>query len=490
MNTRAGQVLMLVLLLAMLVLMLIAAERAVALAQQLLDLPGWLQWVVMALLLGFVAAAIWLGWRWFRPRQRRNRTVAVDRAGIESRIDKLDKLNANTGSLHAEINELDQRRATEQVYVAAFGEISSGKSSLIAALTPAAGSVARDVLGGTTRTVVHRRGSLHGQAVVFADVPGSRESGGEVVEALARDEAVRAHVVLYVCTGDLTRSQQHELQWLGEFGKPMLLVLNKTDQYDDKERDALLQRLRSRTRGIVDAVVAVTAGGIERFQRELGDGGIEQVERQRRSDLGALESTLLRLTSTDSSALEQAREQAVLANLHQRTSGVEQEARTSHALVVVNRYTRRAVVGALAAVVPGSDLIIQGALATAMTRELARLYEINVSDVQIDEFLKHARMTVRTSASIVMAIAGNALKAFPGLGTLGGGVLHAFAYALVFDSLGKALATTLAEHRSLDQEAATDHLKQLLTDASGTRLKHLASVTANALREESREKNL
>ena len=36
---------------------------------------------------------------------------------------------------------------------------------------------------------------------------------------------------------------------------------------------------------------------------------------------------------------------------------------------------------------------------------------------------------------IVLAVAGNALKAFPGLGTLGGGVLHAFAYALIFDSM-------------------------------------------------------
>ena len=34
-------------------------------------------------------------------------------------------------------------------------------------------------------------------------------------------------------------------------------------------------------------------------------------------------------------------------------------------------------------------------------------------------FLRQATLTLRTTSSVVLAIAGNALKAFPGLGTLG-----------------------------------------------------------------------
>ena len=50
-------------------------------------------------------------------------------------------------------------------------------------------------------------------------------------EQLARDEALRAHVVLYVCAGDLTRDQDAELRWLRGFGKPLVLALNKADQF-------------------------------------------------------------------------------------------------------------------------------------------------------------------------------------------------------------------------------------------------------------------
>ncbi len=111
------------------------------------------------------------------------------------------------------------------------------------------------------------------------------------------------------------------------------------------------------------------------------------------------------------------------------------------------------------------------------------MYGVKVSDVQIDDFLQQARLTLRTGSSIVLAVAGNAMKAFPGLGTLGGGVLHAFAYALIFDSMGRALAASLAERQTLDQDDASDRLKELLTDAGSGRLRQLASLTMEAVRE-------
>ncbi len=118
-----------------------------------------------------------------------------------------------------------------------------------------------------------------------------------------------------------------------------------------------------------------------------------------------------------------------------------------------------------------------------MVRALADLYGVRVTDVEIDNLLRQVRMTLRTGTSVVLAVAGNALKAFPGLGTLGGGVLHAFAYALIFDSFGRALAATLAERRSLDQAEAGERMRELLGDTGGSRLRRLAELTGEALRD-------
>lgn len=468
---------------ALLWLLFAAAERALALAQRFLELPDGLQWTLGVVLALFAAAGLSVLWWLLRPRRKRTPLPVPDRGSLEQRIGQLRTHGADTGALVAELGELDRRRASTRIYVALFGEISTGKSSLIRALAPDA-QVTSDARGGTTRSVSHYDGKLaDGRMLVLADVPGSREAGGEAHEALAREEALRAHAVIYLCAGDLTRTQADELRWLADFGKPLLLVLNKADQWNEHQRKELLDRLRSHARGVASAVLAISAGGSEHFQRQLADGSTETVERQRQPAITPLLQALARLASTGAASLESQRENAVLAGLHQRTGDLEAQTRAEEAERIVRKYARRAIVGALAAVAPGSDLVIQGVLATGLTRALAELYEVKVSDVQIEDFVRQAKLTLRTGSSIVLAVAGNALKAFPGLGTLGGGVMHAFAYALIFDSMGRALAGSLAERQTLDQDDAGARLKELLADAGNTRLRKLATLTMEAVRD-------
>jgi len=470
---------------ALLWLLLAAAERALALAQRFLALPTWLQWTLGSVLVLFAAIGLMVLWWLLRPRRKRRPLPVPDRGSLEQRIGQLRERGADTGALASELGELDRRRASARVYVALFGEISTGKSSLVRALAPHA-QIASDVRGGTTREVGHYDGQLpDGRTLVLADVPGSREAGGETHETLAREEALRAHAVIYLCAGDLNRGQGGELRWLADFGKPLLLVLNKADQWTLEEREQLLTRLRQQSRGIASAVLAIGAGGSERYQRLLADGSTESVERQRKPAIEPLLQALDRLTAPGAEGLESLRENAVLAGLHQRTGTLEAQTRAEEAERIVRKYARRAIVGALAAVAPGSDLVIQGVLATGLTRTLAELYGVKVSDVQIEDFVQQARLTLRTGSSIVLAVAGNALKAFPGLGTLGGGVLHAFAYALIFDSMGRALAASLAERHTLDQHDAGARLKALLADTGSTRLRQLATLTMEAVRERS-----
>ncbi|OOG66213.1 GTP-binding protein HSR1 [Rhodanobacter sp. B04] len=468
---------------ALLWLLFAAAERALALAQRFLALPAWLQWTLGGLLTLFAGIGLSVLWWLLRPRRRRRPAPAPDRSSLEQRIGQLREHGADTGTLTAELGELDRRRASARIYIALFGEISTGKTTLVGALAPHAKLVS-DARGGTTRHVGHYDGSLpDGRSMVLADVPGSRETGGEAFEALARMEALRAHAVIYLCAGDLNRGQADELRWLADFGKPLLLVLNKADQWDSTERELLLARLRRHARGITSSVLAISAGGSERYQRQLADGSTESVERQRKPAIEPLLHALTRLASQGGEALENLREQAVLAGLHERTGSLETQTRAEQAERIVRKYARRAIVGALAAVAPGSDLLIQGVLAAGLTRALAELYNVKVSDVQVEDFVQQARLTLRTGSSIVLAVAGNALKAFPGLGTLGGGVLHAFAYALIFDSIGRALAASLAERHALDQHDAGARLRVLLTDADSKRLRQLAALTMDAVRQ-------
>ena len=127
-------------------------------------------------------------------------------------------------------------------------------------------------------------------------------------------------------------------------------------------------------------------------------------------------------------------------------------------------YSKRAVVGALAAVAPGSDIIIQGVLATRLIQSLCKVYGVSVKEVQIESFLRLAGGRVKKMTAITLAITGNALKAFPGVGTLTGGLVHAVAYGMIFESLGRAASETLASRGDLRPYPAAKAFEEILND--------------------------
>ena len=490
---------------ALLWLVLSLLHGAIVLWQEWRNLPFWAQIAVALVVAATLSAIGWAAAWLLRPRRRTPVVVTPPtRADVEQRVGVLSQRGADTAALETELHELDRRARSEELYVAVFGEISAGKSSVIRALAPDADAQV-DVLGGTTRAVTHYRGGLaNGAVLILADVPGTREVSGSAAidnrsraqrddhssspagaagpgvaaqrEQLARDEALRAHVVLYICAGDLTREQDAELRWLRGFGKPLVLALNKVDQFAAAERAELERTLRERYAELTDARVVISAGGRERFERRLADGRIEQVQRERQPQVAALSTLLQRYAAAGAGALEPAREAAVLTAVAGGAEALRLQSLQVDAEAIVAKYTRRAVVGAMAAVMPGSDLVVQGVLATGLIRELSKLHEVPVRDIDIDAFLGRVKLTVRTSTSIVLAIAGNAAKAFPGLGTLGGGVLHAIAYGLIFDSLGHAVATTLRERRQLDSAAADGALARLLAESSAERLRRVVAM--------------
>lgn len=441
--------------------------------------------VLVAVLLGGLS---WFGWKLWRPargRASKTETRSIpDRAMVEARVADLRAQSANVASLEDELLELDRRRLSGDCHVALFGEISTGKSSLLQQLAPEGRSAIKtDVVGGTTSLVSHFRGHLpDGRELVIADMPGSGEVDGALREQMARDEALRAHAVVYLAASDLSRAQDAELRWLAGFGKPLILVLNKIDQFEAKDRDALLSTFNARYGKLCQAIVSTSAGGLERFERKLADGRVERVERERTPLIAPLLDALEDLTAPGVAALESGREAAVLASVDLRSRKIAQDLAAQQSDACVNRYTRRAVVGAMAAVAPGTDIIIQGALGTAMVRELARIHVVPVREIDIEQLLTRVGLTVRSTTAIVLAIAGNAMKAFPGLGTLGGGVVHAFAYGLAFDSLGRALALTLAEHARIDQIETERHLRQLLSEPGRDRIERVARLVIDSLR--------
>ena len=153
------------------------------------------------------------------------------------------------GELQGDIKQLEDmyRKVTSgRIEIVIFGEISTGKSALINALVGRAVAEV-DVQGGWTKQVWgtawdgcgYRVPGLDRSEVVLVDTPGINEIGGKDRSELAETTARRADLILFVTDSDLNETEFAALVELATIQKPIILVLNKVDLYNDTQREEL-----------------------------------------------------------------------------------------------------------------------------------------------------------------------------------------------------------------------------------------------------------
>ena len=464
--------------------LLFFTQTALNVWDRLLEGPKILLWGYVGAMLALVVLAAYLIWRLVIRREvpavKKTASKPLTKQDIEGRLRDAEAAGIDVRDAQQELQELASRQQAGAVHLCFFGEISTGKSSLIKALVPDA-DVAIDVVGGSTGNVRHYRWqNSAGNEILVTDVPGTggHEHG---LDEVALEEARRAHVVLFVCEGDLTRAESDAVRHLLVLDKPLVLVMNKADRFDLEEQAALMQRLLQHVDNMGgalerDKIVAVSAGGdvdvIERSQ----DGSESVSRRQRPADIGVLVVAINRLLEDATQPLDVRRDRAVFRLAADKLAEAEAQYRLQRSEQIIRNSTRKAVLGALAAVSPGTDIIIQGYIGTAMTQELCKLYGAAPRDLDIEEFLNLSQSRVGRALPLTLAVAGNGLKAFPGVGTVAGGVVHAVAYGLIFDALGRSLVLTLTRHGDLVPEEAAKVFEEGISEHLEAGVRHVARL--------------
>ena len=154
------------------------------------------------------------------------------------------------------------------VEIAAFGEVNSGKSSLLNALLdrPAFEVAAT---AGKTRELsrqgwVPNRDMMTGVAdsrLVVVDTPGINEVEGDDRAAIAENTVRYADIVLFVTYGDLNDVEFSAIKALRALHKPIILVVNKIDLFKRHELEETIASIRAKVGDMIGEADIVFAAG-------------------------------------------------------------------------------------------------------------------------------------------------------------------------------------------------------------------------------------
>ena len=413
---------------------------------------------IVALIAAIGLGLIWKIWTVGRKRRGQGTTAA------EKKRHTLEELQARAAAARAQgvdVSAIEAELAAieaepQELELAFFGKISTGKSSLIQTLLPNA-SVDTSIIGGSTTAIErYHYENNRGLSLTLLDMPGTHQAGADgTLDREVMNAARRVHIVAYVIDQDLTESDMISILRLHAFDKPMLVILNKTNLYSASELEELQTRIRTR---LPEGVAFITSASAHRqsVRRLNPDGSTAWQEREAPGEVSALLQQLAQMTA-ERGTLTARNRQALLALADEALSERLAHYRRERGEAMVKSYARKAMLGGVAAVGPGTDVLIQGYLGMDMLKHLTKLYDVPTRDIDLQTLVEAASSKVKTHLTVILALAGNVCKAFPGVGTVIGGASHAVAYGLIFESLGRA---TLQALESGSDNINTQHIIQ------------------------------
>jgi small GTP-binding protein len=391
-------------------------------------------------------------------------TDAVERArdSLEATLQGLKLTPEEEKVLSDEIRqlrELTKKLDETTIEIAAFGMVSRGKSSVLNAL------LGRDVfeVGATHGTTESRsaqrweqgaRGpsGLDQARLILVDTPGIDEVGGEVREALAREVARTADLILFIVSGDMQRREVQALSELRGHQKPILLVFNQIDRYPEADRASIHAKLEDdRVKGLIrpeDIVLTAARPDPIRIKIQEPDGSSKIVWEKPAPLIEPLKARILDVLEREGKALVALNTLLLAGDLHEeivrRKVRIRDEA--ANRLIWNFAIAKGAAVGLNP--IPVADLAGGLAVDVGMIIALSKVYGIPLTRASAVKLVRDMSIALGAMGLLQVAtrlVTSGVKSAMAGLTIMTGGLagpLTALGYAAIGLTQASAAAST------------------------------------------------
>ncbi|NET29541.1 GTP-binding protein [Okeania sp. SIO1I7] len=183
-------------------------------------------------------------------RKALNRYSALQNTAQKTKTSEFSSsLKTQLDLLKSNIDKLDQG----VIQIAVFGLVSRGKSAVLNALLSEK-ILETGPLNGVTQwprairwtpNIFINSHQQEKAKIDLIDTPGLDEVAGQVRGEMAKEVTRKADLILFVVSGDLTRTEYDALRELRKAKKPLILVFNKIDLYPEAEREDIYQNLQN-----------------------------------------------------------------------------------------------------------------------------------------------------------------------------------------------------------------------------------------------------
>jgi GTPase len=389
---------------------------------------------------------------------QRDDPVARARESLEETLRGLKLTPEEESALADEIRqlrELAQKLDSNTVEIAAFGMVSRGKSSVLNAL------MGRDVfrVGSTHGTTTARNAqpweavtvsgaSPEGANLVLVDTPGIDEVGGEVREALARDVARHADLILFIVSGDMQRVEFEALSALREAQKPIILVFNQIDRYPDADREAIYAKIKDeRVRHLVrpDDIVMAAARPDPIKVKIRNPDGTTAVEWERPAPvIEPLKERILAVLDREGKALVALNAMIFADDLHQEIVAHKMRIRDDAANRLIWNFALAKGAAVALNPIPVADMAGGLAVDVGMIVALSRLYGVALTRRTAAGLVRDMVVALGAQGGVEVAtrlLASGVKSALAGITAVSGG-LAAPLTALGYGAIGLTLGGT------------------------------------------------
>ncbi len=281
------------------------------------------------------------------------------------------------------IQRLIDKLENEQIHIVAFGKVSTGKSSLLNAISGNEHFSVSPLHGETKHTNHLDWPSYEQQAVVLIDTPGTDEFAGEEREVMAQQAAKQADVILFVLDGDISESQKQQLAIIAQPNKPIVIVLNKADLYTHDEVERIKASIAEKTQGINSRIVAVSADPRPRtLIIQLPDGTQQEKTETPPAHIAELKQLIWDMLETEGKTITALNASLFAGEVSESVAKKVIEVRKSAGQKIIRTYCMAKGIGVAFNPIPVADLLFAAGLDVAMIRQLSKLYGLSLGKVE------------------------------------------------------------------------------------------------------------